>query len=96
MQLQQEGNIVRSLLMTVLNQGALTPFCYHENYFTLRGIRILMADHCYDVASGVVVLDEEDWCPISKVRLGTVLYYPVRGNERDAWQTWTVSSVKWK
>lgn len=49
MQLQQLGSILRWLLMTVLNQGALTPFCYHENHFTVRGVRILMADHCYDV-----------------------------------------------
>ncbi len=49
MQLQQLGSILYSPLMTVLNQGALTPFRYRENYFTLRGIRILMADHCYDV-----------------------------------------------
>lgn len=32
-----------------IEPGALTPFCCRENYFTLRGIRILMADHCYDV-----------------------------------------------
>jgi len=31
---KQLGSILCWLLMTVLNQEALTPFCYNENYFT--------------------------------------------------------------
>lgn len=37
------------LLLTILNHWALTPACYYENCFTLKSIRILIADQCYDV-----------------------------------------------
>ena len=32
-----------------IEPGALTQFCYCENCFTQRGIRILMEDHCFHV-----------------------------------------------
>lgn len=69
------------VLMTVLNQPALTPFCDHENNFSVRSIQILMADHCGDVPAAALCKMNRLVSHSERSGGGTVLYYPANRNK---------------